>query len=152
MSKARGICKYWLPVGLWMLVIFCASSDPLSSTHTSRFLGPIVRWLAPDISEAALDAVVFRVRKCAHLTEYAVLAWLVWRALRKPAKQDQRRWSWSEFSIALLVATLYGASDEFQQMFVQTRMASGWDVLIDSCGGALGLLLLWAHGLWRKNW
>jgi len=97
MNQARVICQYWLPVGMWMLLIFGASSDTLSSAHTSRILGPIIRWLAPNISEAALDSIVFRVRKCAHVTEYAVLAWLLWRARRKPVKADPRPWRWFEF-------------------------------------------------------
>ena len=185
MSKARVLFKYWLPVGVWMLLIFCASSDTLSSAHTSRIIGPIVRWLAPNISEVALERIVFRVRKCAHMVEYAMLAWLVWRAIRRqrrsairewarpdssrlefnlqiaqnPAhfnegtlKRELQPWRWSEFGIAVLVVTLYGASDEFHQMFVKSRMASGWDVLIDACGGSLGLLLLWCHGRLRKKW
>ena len=152
MSNARTFCKYWLPVGAWMLLIFCASSDSLSNAHSSRLIGPIVRWLAPGISEAALERIVFRVRKCAHMVEYAVLAWLVWQALRKPVKADPRPWRWSEFHLALLVVTLYAVSDEFHQMFVKTRIASGWDVLIDAGGGAVSLLLVWAWGRWRKKW
>jgi VanZ family protein len=151
-NQAGLFCKYWMPVGMWMLLIFGASSDTLSSAHTSRIIGPIIRWLTPNISEGALGSLVFRVRKCAHVTEYAVLAWLFWRARRKPVTADLRPWCWSEFWIALGLVTLYGASDEFHQLFVQTRVASVWDVLIDACGGALGLMLLWSFGRWRKQW
>ena len=152
MSKARMVCKYWLPLGVWMLLIFLGSSDTRSNARSSRIIGPIVRWLAPDISEAALERIVFRVRKCAHLTEYAVLAWLAWRAWRKPAKADTRPWRWTEFGLAMVIVTLYAASDEFHQMFVKDRMASGWDVLLDACGGASGLLVVWSLGKRRNRW
>ena len=54
----------------------------LSAAHTSRFLVPFLRWLDPQISLAALNAIQFGIRKLAHLTEYAILAALLWRALR----------------------------------------------------------------------
>jgi len=47
---------------------------------------------------------------------------------------------------------LYAGTDEFHQRFVPSRQASGWDVLLDSTGAAMGLLGLWALGCWRKWW
>jgi len=87
-APVRGISsllKYWLPVVLWMALIFSASSDSMSSGRTSRIIGPLVRWFVPNITEAALDRMVFAVRKTAHVTEYAVLALLWWRAWRGSA-------------------------------------------------------------------
>ena len=92
----RGISfllKYWLPVVLWMGLIFSASSDSMSSGRTSRIIGPLVRWFVPNISEAALGRVVFAVRKTAHVTEYAVLALLWWRAWRGSAGGASERGS-----------------------------------------------------------
>ena len=48
--------------------------------------------------------------------------------------------------------SLYAASDEFHQMFVPTRTAHVTDVLIDTAGGAAGLLAMWWYGRWRKHW
>ena len=67
-----------------MALIFSASGDRASFSHSSRIIGPIVRWLFPQLSDEAVHAIVVLVRKCAHLAEYAVLALLLWRALRKP--------------------------------------------------------------------
>ena len=47
--------------------------------------------------------IVLIVRKRAHLTEYAVLGWLLWRALRKPVRRDPRPWSWIEVRRVLLI-------------------------------------------------
>ena len=95
--------------------------------------------------------IVLLVRKCAHLTEYAVFALLLWRALRKPVKNDPRPWSWHKARLALLIVALYAASDEFHQSFVPTRTALVSDVFVDTAGGAAGLLALWIIGRWRKH-
>jgi VanZ family protein len=141
-SKFRSFLKYWLPLIVWMAVIFSASGDTKSYQHSSRLVAPIVRWLFPNISPDALDLIVLVVRKCAHLTEYAVLAILFWRAIRKPAKRDLRPWSWPTAGRSVLLVALYAASDEFHQLFVPTRDAALHDVAIDTFGAVLGMILL----------
>ena len=84
MTRTRSFVRYWLPAIAWMIIIFSASTDVMSSQHTSRVIGPILRWVFPGISEETVSRVQLVVRKCGHLTEYAVLAWLLWRAWRKP--------------------------------------------------------------------
>lgn len=152
MSKLRVLMKYWLPVLVWMGLIFSASADAGSFEHSSRIIAPIVRWLFPHLSEDSLFRIVLMVRKCAHLTEFAVLALLIWRALRKPVRKDIRPWHWPQARLALLCVLLYAASDEFHQLFVSSREARVSDVLIDTSGGTLGLALLWGVGRWRKRW
>ena len=46
---------------------------------------------------------------------------------------------------------LYATSDEFHQLFVASRQARVLDVLIDTSGAALGLLLIWIAGKLRKR-
>jgi len=138
-----------------MLIIFSASSDAMSSGNTSRFIAPVLRWLDPDISDAAIRQIVYTVRKTAHVTEYAILALLFWRALRGMAvaeAEKPRPWRWSQALLALGVATLYAASDEIHQYFVPSREARFGDVMLDATGAALGLLVIWAFGRWRWRW
>ena len=90
------------------------------------------------------------VRKCAHLTEFAVLALLFWRAFRKPVRNAPRPWLWAEARLALLCTMLYAAGDEFHQLFVASREGKVSDVLLDTSGAALGLLALWIVRRWRK--
>ena len=90
MFKLRSILFYWLPVAIWMWVIFTASGDSASVQHSSRIIEPILHWFFPHLSQHATDTIVYGVRKCAHLTEYAVLSLLVWRALRNAENSRMR--------------------------------------------------------------
>jgi VanZ family protein len=125
--------KFWLPVLAWMIFIFIGSTDLLSTEHTSRFIGPFLRWWSPDVSDATIASIQLVVRKCAHLTEYAILAALIYRALR--VHRDR------VLVLAFLLAAIYAVLDEFHQSFVASRTASPWDVLIDCIGALIGLAL-----------
>lgn len=152
MSAPRLFLTHWLPVVLWMALIFSVSTDAGSSEHTSRIIGPMLRWLYPRVSDATVEQVQFFARKGGHMFEYAILAGLLWRARRQPAKDDPRPWHWAAALFAWLVAALYALSDELHQHFVASRQASAGDVLLDSAGAALGLIALWQIGRWRKRW
>jgi VanZ family protein len=150
--KLRPFFKYWLPVLIWMALIFSASGDSHSYEHSSLFVEPLLHWLFPQMSQARVETIHHIIRKCGHLTEYAVLALLLWRAVRRPVKNDSRPWIWREARLVLLIVALYAASDEFHQIFVPTRTAQVSDVFIDTVGGAASLLALWIIGRWRKHW
>ena len=68
------------------------------------------------------------LRKCAHVTEYAILAALFMRAIGRAAP-------------AFAATVAYAATDELHQHFVRGRHASPVDVAIDAFGAALGLIL-----------
>ena len=76
MPKVHVFLKFWLLVLLWMVVIFSASSDTHSYQHSSRLLEPLLHWLFPTMSQAHVEDIHLVIRKCAHLTEYAILALL----------------------------------------------------------------------------
>jgi VanZ family protein len=137
--------KHWLPVIIWMGFIFVMSTDLGSSEHTSRLIEPFLRWLNPEITPATVDLVHTLVRKGGHLTEYAVLALLVLRAMTISWRTRQTGKHWQAAGLALLVAAAYAATDEFHQSFVPGRTASVYDVLIDTSGAcaALAAALLW---------
>jgi VanZ family protein len=151
-SRARSFAKYWLPVLIWMIVIYSASSDRGSVRHSSRIIEPIVRWLFPQIQDRTVRSIVYYVRKAAHVTEYALLGMLLWRALPKPNPGPTCPWPWKTAGLVLLIAFLYAASDEIHQLFVPNREGRFLDVLIDTSGAALGLLAVWVFGRWRKRW
>jgi VanZ family protein len=132
-----------------MAVIFSASADTFSANRTSRIIAPILRWLNPNISPGAIQKVQFVVRKGAHMAEYAVLAMLIWRALHKP---PQPIWKRRHAITAFAIAVAYAMSDEFHQSFVPSRGAHWGDVLFDSAGAAIGLLVVWVVGCWRRSW
>jgi VanZ family protein len=148
--KLRAFLKYWLPPLLWMTLIFSASSDARSYEHSSRFVEPLLHWLFPHMSQAHIDGLHHFVRKCAHVTEYAVLALLLWRALHR-SKNNLPAWSWPKVGGTILFVFLYAATDEFHQSFVPTRTPLVSDVFIDTAGGVLGLIVIWLVHFRRRK-
>ncbi len=134
-----------------MAVIFGASSDQFSGRHTSRLIEPLMRWLIPGVTDATIGEVVFLVRKAAHLTEFGILAVLLWRAWRQVSLLSPPAWNWRDAAVTVGGCALYAASDEFHQLFVPSRQASTRDVFLDTLGAALGLALLWSLALWRRR-
>ena len=76
------------------------------------------------------------LRKCAHFSEFALLAALWWRALA--GRIGGRRALYP----AVVIAIVYAISDEFHQTFVETRVGTVWDVLIDSAGALTAAWLI----------
>ena len=120
-----------------MVLILVASSDLMSAEHTSRFIGPFLRWLIPDMSAEGVAAVQFYVRKAAHVTEYAILAVLIMRALAGETKRSVTLHIFAAIGMALLCA----AADEFHQSFVGSRTGSPLDVMLDLAGALLGVVI-----------
>jgi VanZ family protein len=104
----KRLLTVWLPVLVWAAVIFAFSSIPSLSTGLGTW-----------------DTIL---RKGAHLTEYAVLGGLLYRALGREA-------------LALAAGIAYAATDELHQHFVRGRHASPVDVAIDAAGVAVGMLV-----------
>lgn len=129
-----------------MTLIFWGSTNLMSAEHTSRFLVPFLRWLNPDISPAALGRAHFLVRKAGHVTEYGILAALLFRGWRSFSSDP-----WSRTTAALVVAMLFAASDEFHQSFFPSRTASIGDVLIDSSGALIGVMLCVIFASRKRN-
>jgi VanZ family protein len=135
----RHFLRYWLPLLIWVGVIFLGSTDLMSAEHTSRFIVPFLRWLKPDISAETLASIHFMLRKCAHVGEYAVLGLLLLRAatLMTNFKRSIPIRYLSVLGVCLLVAV----TDEFHQSFVSSRGASATDVMVNSVGSIVGLLI-----------
>src|SRR6266550_4706173 len=135
----KSFLKYWLPLFIWLGVIFVGSTEVMSAEQTSRFLVPFLRWLDPQISFATIAAIHFALRKLGHLTEYAIFAALLWRALRcgtcLQAKMSIL------FLLVWLAAAIFAVTDEFHQSFVPSRTASPIDIMIDICGAMIGLII-----------
>jgi VanZ family protein len=113
----RKFVRLWLPVLLWMGVIFLGSS-----------IGNV-----PKAGGVAVDAIVHRT---GHVIEFAILGWLLLRAVG-----DGRRITRREMAITLIVIALYGASDEFHQRFTPGRSSELSAVLFDTAGGLIGAWL-----------
>jgi len=103
-----------------------------------RAWAPVVLWAAviflfssiPSLS-SGLGGWDLVLRKLAHLTEYAILGALLVRALARSG-------------LAILLGGLYAFSDEVHQHFVRGRHGAWYDVLLDTVGVAIGVLV------WRR--
>lgn len=130
----RDVIARWLPVALWAVVISVLSSDSFSGEHTASLLRPVFEVLLPGAAPATIEAAHAVTRKLAHVTEYAVLAVLVFRALERPG-----RTATTVALAALAFCALYASFDELHQSFVPSRGPSPVDVALDTFGAALGL-------------
>ncbi len=86
--------------------------------------------------------------KTAHASEYAVLGLLLARALAGP------RWLSITFPYvagAVVLAALYGVSDECHQLVVPGRDFDGRDMLADAAGASASAGGLWVLGIIRRN-
>ena len=72
------------------------------------------------------------LRKLAHMVEFGLLWFLVWRAL------DYRH-----AAAAVAFTLLFAASDELHQSFVDGRVGSPVDFCIDAAGVGLAGLVVW---------
>src|SRR5881396_3590805 len=125
----------WLPPVVWMAVTVWLSTDIASGEHTSQLLLPALRWLLPWATPGQLHTVHRLLRKGAHLTEYAILAALWYRAFTRERNLSARAASWTAFAISLAWAAL----DEWHQSFLPSRTSSAMDVALDGAGA----ILLW---------
>ena len=124
---------------IWMLVIFWFSAQVADDSQemSDFFVHLLDAVFSLDImrNEIIRDMTSFLVRKAAHMSEYAVLAILFGLTIREYKKEP-----W--LLPALAATAAYAATDEFHQLFVPGRSGQLKDVLIDTAGVALGLVLL----------
>lgn len=144
----------FLPVVLWMSIIFIGSTDLGSSQRTSRIIGPLLRFFKPDVTDETIRSVQMVVRKGGHVTVYAVLAALIWRGRRvaRGAKLADGGWIWPEMWGIAAICAGYAVTDELHQTYVASRQGSPWDVMIDTTGAIFALLVIWRIGRWKKRW
>ena len=79
-------------------------------------------------------------RKLVHFASYGLLCFLWWRLLRHAGMDGPRA-----ALVAFTVSSLYAASDELHQSFVEGRHGTPLDWAIDSAGAALAALRLRAR-------
>jgi VanZ family protein len=129
------------PLLLWMGFIFTMSTDNGSAAHTRPVVNSLLRRLWPTVdkylSAEQVDSVDWGIRKCAHVTEYAILGILASRAVAfgNPPLRSRKA------ALPLLIGVLYALSDEYHQSFVPSRGASIVDVFFDSFGVVTGVAI-----------
>lgn len=115
MEDVAGRARAWLPAVLYCAVIFLLSALPAQRMPEGGF---------------------WRFDKLIHAVVYAGLGLLFLRAL---GLRHARLGRLGAAIVAVLGATLYGASDEWHQSFVAGRQASILDLLADAAGAAVAV-------------
>lgn len=116
-ASLRRLSKAYLPAAAWAATIFLLSAQ---ST-------------LPGLSVSAAD---FVFKKSAHIFVYAVLYFLLWRAMIKTtAPTNTRRWL-----LPLAMTLIYASIDEFHQIFVPGRFGTLRDVGYDMLGASIVFL------------
>jgi len=126
-----------------MMLIFGFSTGSFTMQNTSRILAPILKLLFPTMPQETMFRIIFWIRKSAHVTEYAILAILLIRAFMKQGILQLKTFPSKAAGLALAFAIAYAATDEFHQALTNTRQGSPIDVIIDTIGAAIGLLIVW---------
>lgn len=114
----KALLWQWGPAVLIMAVIFGFSSIPSSGLPNFGLLD-------------------YLVKKGGHALGYALLALAFLRGLEGGKRDFNPRWLYLAWGLAVL----YSTTDEFHQSFVPGRHPMGTDVLIDSIGAAIALML-----------
>ena len=126
-----------------MAVIFFFSTDLFSSRKTDSSVSWLFSFLNLALEAETIEVIHLIARKLAHLSAYAILAWLLYRALRRGRSPA---WSLKRALVAFAISALYAIVDEVHQSFTIERTASAVDVLLDWSGSVVGLLILSVRG------
>ena len=94
--------------------------------------------------ESKLDVAV---RKCAHMTLFAILAIFMYLWL-KSFNFD----NYNAVILTLVICGLYAGFDELHQHFVNKRNARLTDMCIDECGAVISITLAWINVKVRNVW
>lgn len=76
------------------------------------------------------------LRKCMHATEYLILALLLINALNIIKKKISNK-----YLIVIIVCFIYACTDEYHQLFISGRTSRYTDILIDTFGALIGIII-----------
>ncbi|MDD3393010.1 MAG: VanZ family protein [Anaerotignum sp.] len=132
----------WVVVILWMGLIFYASAQPaiqskeLSGTVSEIVVMAVERVAPKKAAEIDIGRLHHFIRKTAHFFLYFLLGILVLNAMR-----GLRVYGLKGMTLTFSICVVYAVYDEFHQTFVLGRSGEIRDVLIDTAGAIVGILL-----------
>lgn len=168
-KSRRGILRWFLTclTLFWMVFIFMMSSAGKDESNSQS--GAVCEFIcehfvegyeemAPEEQIQMQQKISFPVRKCAHLSEYAVLGALMTLTAASWRWEDEETMRTGEtpggtvrILPVLAAGFLYAVSDEIHQIFVPGRSGEPRDVLIDTSGVLIGICLVRFHFSLRER-
>jgi VanZ family protein len=133
--------KWWiLAVIIWMAAIFFVTQLPyFTGKNTEEVIQKVVVTEhntiqnTPSADHPNINVLNIIVRKTTHIVVFGILAFLLFKALE--SFQFAYILSWT-------ITVLYAITDEWHQSFMPGRVAAYQDVLFDSVGALIALLIL----------
>lgn len=132
---------------LWMSLIFLFShqpataSDKVSNGVIDKIINTVKVISGHEFSDNELETIsnylIFPVRKLAHFTLYFILGILIYNTINLYHINNTKI-----LLISILLCMIYACSDEIHQLFVLGRSGELRDVLIDTLGSSLGILIV----------
>jgi VanZ family protein len=131
----------WWPVLLAITIIVLESTQMMGSSNTSGPLRHLVEFFFGKIADSHWETVHFYIRKSGHFFGYGLmgLAWLRGWAISRP------RLTMLSCALAAVASTAFIAScDELHQSTLPNRTGTPHDVLIDTAGALVLILVVLA--------
>ncbi|AQU80177.1 MULTISPECIES: VanZ family protein [Planococcus] len=138
----------WIAALFWMAVIFYLSHQPgsassnLSSGVVTALLD-LINLIAPQV-ELNVETFHTFIRKNAHFFAYFLLGLLSLNAWRSSGITGLK-----QLILGFGMCILFATTDEIHQLFIEGRSGEVRDVMIDSAGAVLGVLI---YGLFGYLW
>lgn len=152
-EQARALFFAWLPAAIGVLVVCLESSDYLSAANTHALLGHL--WLQLGwATHRNLNSLNHVLRKTGHFLGYGTLSLLFYRGRRLSGQiLSIGRPRLADAAFSLLCTVVVASADEYHQTFLPSRTGRPQDVLLDTAGAALFLVLLqlWLRLQWRAS-
>ena len=124
-----------------MIIIFKFSQQ--TGNESSGLSSQIVLWIQTYLHIPITELIV---RKAPHMSEYAVLTLTFIYGFYKnqyPLKKI--------IVYSLICAFLYACTDEFHQLFIGGRAGQFTDVLIDTCGALIAIVIYYFYNYWKRK-
>src|SRR4030095_13493947 len=104
-DRTRGrLWVAWLAVAACTFLILGPGGAEFGAAQTSRYMLPALRWLFPELSIRTYLVLIVWIRKIAHVTEYALLGWLPFRAVWLSFQQQNALARVALFALGLAAA------------------------------------------------
>ena len=116
---------------IWMIIIFIMSSFNADTSSSQSNI--IVNFISNIFNINNINLLSFIIRKLAHFTEYFILGILLYNCFIISFNMN--------LYIPIIICIMYAISDEIHQLFVSGRVFQVRDIIIDTCGGIIGIIL-----------
>ncbi|WP_251213172.1 VanZ family protein [Adlercreutzia murintestinalis] len=151
-SGARLAISWALVVGWACFIFFMSAHTGADLDEGAGVVAQVKQWLNA-VQLRLFGPGVDVVSSLAHFCEYAVLGALLANAVRLQGERAQLKDRRERLEGqgarrtvvvvvgAVVIASVYGATDEIHQLFVPDRMCDAADWLVDTVGAALGAVV-----------